>query len=137
MKHIHVTCAIIERDGQVLATQRSSAMSLPNKWEFPGGKIDPNETREDCLCRELKEELAIEIAIVRPLTPNTHDYPAFRITLYPFICTIRSGDIHLHEHAAHRWLLPQQLRELDWAAADMPIVDEYLASLSTSGAADR
>ena len=126
MKHFHVTCAIIEREGLVLATQRSSTMSLPNKWEFPGGKIDPGETPEECLRRELLEELAIEVHVGAFLSKNTHDYPTFRITLYPFLCKLVSGEIVLHEHSAFRWLQPRRLSELDWAEADVPILEEYL-----------
>ncbi|MCF8076784.1 MAG: NUDIX domain-containing protein [Desulfotignum sp.] len=61
--HLHVTCAIIEQDGCVLAAQRSLAMAMPLKWEFPGGKIKPGETPEHCLCREIAEELAVKVAV--------------------------------------------------------------------------
>ncbi len=125
MKNIHVTCAIIEQNGRVLAAQRSSRMAMPLKWEFPGGKIDPGETAEECLVREVREELGIEIEVGEALTHVTHTYPEFRVTLYPFICKIRSGDIVLHEHAALAWLMPNELSNLDWAEADMPVLEEY------------
>ncbi len=127
MKHIHVTCAIIERDGLVLAAQRSAAMSLPLKWEFPGGKIDPGESAEECLRRELVEELGIHVSVGRSLPASTHRYPMFTVTLYPFVCSIASGDIVLHEHAAIDWLPPGQLQTLDWAEADWPVIEAYLA----------
>jgi len=124
-KHVHVACAVIEHDGKVLSTQRSAVMSLPLKWEFPGGKIKQGEDAEAGLRREVFEELGIAVDIHRPLTPTTHVYPTFTVTLYPFICTIRQGTITLHEHAAITWLDPDRLRDLDWAAADLPVIEEY------------
>ena len=100
-------------------------MSLPLKWEFPGGKIDKGERPEECLKRELREELGIEAAVGKPLTPVTHHYPTFSITLYPFICTIVSGEITLHEHVACAWMPPETLHTLDWAEADMPVIETY------------
>lgn len=126
--HIHVTCAIIERAGRVLATQRSAAMSMPHKWEFPGGKIDPGETAEECLRRELLEEIGIKARIGRSLPASTHQYPAFTITLHPFVCTIEEGEIVLHEHEALLWLEPGELLCLDWAEADIPVLAAYLSS---------
>ena len=126
MKHIHVACAIIEKDGRVLAAQRSEAMTLPLKWEFPGGKIHDGERPEDCLKREVREELALEIAVGRPLTPVPYRYPAFIVTLYPFRCAVISGEMVLHEHKAVAWLPPAMLFDLDWAPADAPILQEYL-----------
>lgn len=127
MKQINVACAIIEQNGKVLATQRSSTMSLPLKWEFPGGKIDPGESTEDCLRRELAEELGIRVCLGRNLPHSTYHYPTFAITLYPFVCSIESGNIVLYEHSAMAWLLPDQLYTLDWAEADLPVIDLYLA----------
>ncbi len=125
MKHLQVACAIIEQDGKVLCTQRSETMSLPLKWEFPGGKINEGEKPEACLKRELHEELGIEVAMLRPLFPVSHQYPAFVVTLYPFICKITSGEIKLHEHKAFTWLPPDKLRELEWAEADLPVIENY------------
>ncbi len=131
MKHIHVTCAIIEKDGKVLSTQRSEIMSLPLKWEFPGGKINDGERPEECLSRELYEELGISVVISRPLAPVTHQYPTFIITLYPFVCKIITGEIILHEHKAFTWLPPEKLHELDWAEADMPVIKNYRNTLQS------
>lgn len=130
MKHIHVACSIIERDGLILAARRSATMSLPLKWEFPGGKIDPGESAEECLRRELIEELAICVRVGKSLAPVTHRYPDFTVTLYPFLCTIESGDIVLHEHAEIAWLPPKSLHTLDWAEADLPVIESYLAKES-------
>jgi len=128
-KHIHVTCAIIERHGLVLATQRSATMSMPLKWEFPGGKVDEGESLEECLCREVTEELGLHVKICQPLLPTTHQYPLFTITLYPYICSIESGELTLREHAAASWLPPTELHELDWAEADVPIIHAYREGL--------
>ena len=128
MNHHHVACAIIEQDGKVLATQRSESMSLPLKWEFPGGKIKDGESASACLKRELSEELGIEISVGLPLAPTTHRYRAFTVTLYPFRCRVVAGDITLHEHAALVWLPPAELHVLDWAEADLPVIDQYRRS---------
>jgi 8-oxo-dGTP diphosphatase len=124
--HLHVTCAIIEQDGCVLAAQRSSTMVMPMKWEFPGGKIMSGETPEHCLCREVAEELAITVAVHHTLAEKTYAYPEFTITLYPFVCSIISGTIILREHAAVTWLPREDLASLDWAAADRPVLESYL-----------
>jgi len=127
IKHFHVACAIIEQDGLVLATQRSATMTLPLKWEFPGGKIETGETPEQALTREVYEELGIIVAINESLESNTHSYPDFTVTLYPFTCRWSGGTMTLHEHNAMLWLTPAQMAGLDWAAADRPIISEYLS----------
>lgn len=124
---IKVSCAIIVNSiGQVLVTQRSSLMPLPLKWEFPGGKIEENETAEECLIREIKEELNIEIEITGSLSPNDHQYPDKLIRLTPFICRQMGGEIVLKEHADYKWLNVKDLLDLDWAEADIPMVKQYL-----------
>jgi len=100
-------------------------MSLPLKWEFPGGKINGGESPQECLKRELAEELGIEVSVGAPLNVSTHHYPTFSVTLYPFICKIVSGEIILHEHTAMAWVLPEELQGLDWAEADGPVIEEY------------
>ena len=126
---MHVACAIVERNRLVLAAQRSAVMSMPLKWEFPGGKIKPDESPEQCLCRELAEELDIRIAIKHPLAPKTHKYRAVTVTLYPFICSIAGGEIRLNEHAAITWLPSGALFALDWAEADLPVLAAYCLQL--------
>lgn len=126
-RHLHVACAIIEQEGMVLAAQRSASMSLPLKWEFPGGKIEAGETPADCLGRELHEELGITVRIGEALATATHSYDDFTVTLYPFICSMAEGAITLHEHKAVRWKEPRHMLELDWAAADLPVIAAYLA----------
>ena len=124
---ILVTCAIIEKAGLVLVTQRSEKMALALKWEFPGGKLEDGESHEACLLREIMEELNVQIKIVEPLKPNTHHYPNGKeIQLVPFICEYMSGDLQLAEHADYKWLKKEALLGLDWAEADIPIVQAYI-----------
>ncbi|MBV5341633.1 MAG: (deoxy)nucleoside triphosphate pyrophosphohydrolase [Deltaproteobacteria bacterium] len=125
--HLHVACAIIEHDGLVFAAQRGAAMSLPLLWEFPGGKLESGETAEQALIREVHEELGISVTITKALSSSSHSYPDFTVTLYPFTCRWSGGAITLHEHNAMLWLNPEQMRGLDWAAADRPIICEYLS----------
>lgn len=127
--HIQVACAIIHKDGLILATQRPATTSLPLKWEFPGGKLEPGETPEECLLRELREELGISVRIYQQLEPLTHTYPDLTVTLYPFHCDQPEGELVLHEHQAARWMSPKHLQTLDWAEADLPLITA-LARLS-------
>jgi 8-oxo-dGTP diphosphatase len=125
-KHVHVACALIERDGLVLAAQRGAAMSLPLKWEFPGGKLEAGESPEACLQRELVEEMGVTVAVGRPLPLHTHSYDTFTVTLYPFLCALESDTITLHEHASMVWLPPHELHTLDWLEADQPVLEVYI-----------
>ena len=127
MKTIPVTCAIIHFDHKVLAVQRSELMSLPLKWEFPGGKIEPGENEEDCIKREIFEELDIHIKIGRKLTPVIHHYPKIKINLIPFIAEYASGDLKLTEHSDYVLVDKEELYKLDWAEADLPVLKEYIA----------
>lgn len=105
-------------------------MSLPLKWEFPGGKIEPGETAEACLIREIKEELHVDIEIVASLPTNTHQYPNVAILLIPFVCRITTGEIILKEHLDFKWLSKDELLALDWAEADVAVVKYYLENLN-------
>ncbi len=123
---LEVTCAIIVHDDKILICQRSATMKLPLKWEFPGGKIERNESKEDCLCREIQEELGVGITIKQTLTPVEYHYPDFSICLSPFVCTLESGTVQPAEHAQALWVEAAQLLSYDWAEADVPVVMEYL-----------
>jgi len=124
---MQVSCAIIlNPQNQILVTQRSSTMHLPLKWEFPGGKIEANETPEACLIREIKEELNIDIEIIEGLSANDHQYPDKFIRLMPFICRQTGGEIILKEHAEYKWLDRKDLLDLDWAEADVEVVREFM-----------
>ncbi len=128
-KTVRVACAVIEDGGMILAAQRSETMHMPLKWEFPGGKLKEGESAEVCLIRELMEELGVRVRIVRALPPVFHCYGDFTIELIPFVCTLAGGALQLHEHRAIAWLPPRLLSELDWPAADIPVIASYLASL--------
>lgn len=125
--HLDVACAIIEQDGLVLAAQRGATMSLPLLWEFPGGKLEAGETAEQALIREVHEELGISVTITKALSSSSHTYPDVTVTLHPFTCSWSGGTIALHEHNAMLWLKPEQMPALDWAAADRPVICEYLS----------
>ena len=123
---INVTCAIILINGKILVTQRSEKMKLPLKWEFPGGKLEINESEIDCINREIKEELNIEIEVLKKLSNSIFDYGTFKINLIPFIANYISGEILLSEHKDYKLLDKSELLNLDWAEADLPIVAEFL-----------
>ena len=124
---LEVTCAIIFKENQLLIAQRGSKMKLALKWEFPGGKIEPGENEEECIKREIFEELNIHIKIERKLTPVLHQYPNFKINLIPFITEYVSGDLELKEHSDHVLVDKHELYKLDWAEADLPVLKEYTA----------
>jgi len=123
---LHVTCAIIIKNNKVLICQRSEKMRLPLKWEFPGGKVEPAESLEACIVREIKEELHIDIQVLEAYTPVIRHYPDITLTLYPFICAFVSGDLQPAEHARALWVTIDDLLQYDWADADVPIVKELL-----------
>ena len=123
---INVTCAIILINGKILVTQRSEKMKLPLKWEFPGGKLEINESEINCINREIKEELNIEIEVLKKLSNSIFDYGTFKINLIPFIANYISGEILLSEHKDYKLLDKSELLNLDWAEADLPIVAEFL-----------
>lgn len=121
-----VLCAIIIFPSGILAVQRSERMSLPLTWEFPGGKLEPGETEADCLRREIREELNIDITLDQRLTPVEHHYPHISIQLIPYTARYLSGTLTLREHKAYRFLQKEELEGLDWAAADVGVVREVV-----------
>ena len=127
---VRVPCAIIEHNGKILAGQRSAALSFPLQWEFPGGKQEENETDEETLIREIREELNVEINIIQKLPVTTKDQGWREIILVPFVCTLRSYDIMLTEHEQISWLTPQDLPSLDWTEADLGVIKSYFAYLA-------
>ena len=124
---ISVTCAIILSEGKVLCAQRGERMSMPSKWELPGGKIEPDESAEACLIREIQEELNLNIRINRAFPSNIHRYDSeLTIELIPFLCRILSGEVFATEHMKIEWVEVEHLGKLDWAAADIPIVKDFM-----------
>jgi 8-oxo-dGTP diphosphatase len=124
MQTIQVTAAILVKDGRVLIAQRRPDDVMGGKWEFPGGKIDPGETPEACLRRELHEELGIVAEVHDLFAVNRHDYPDRRIELRAYNVTLRQGDITLNEHSDARWIAVDQLRQFDMCEADLPFVEK-------------
>jgi 8-oxo-dGTP diphosphatase len=125
---VPVVCAVIEDGaGRVLVAQRPTHKHLPLKWEFPGGKVEANETPESALARELREELAVHINIVRPLPRFQHAYERLTIEMIPFVCRLQpdSPPPHPHEHVAVRWLQDHEFAGLDLADADWPVLASH------------
>lgn len=123
---INVTCAIILKEELILAVQRSAVMKHPLKWEFPGGKIEAGESAEDCICRELREELHIEVKVLSRLPAVEYHYGEKAIRLIPFEVGLLSENIVLREHSDYQWLQLHELHEPDWLQADVLVIDEYL-----------
>jgi 8-oxo-dGTP diphosphatase len=122
----HVVCGIvIDASGHVLACLRPPGKHLADKWEFPGGKIEPGETPQVALIRELREELDVDVEILHPLTPVLWDYGRGPIRLIPFVCRITYGTPKALDHAEIRWIMPSAAHELNWAEADGPILAEW------------
>jgi 8-oxo-dGTP diphosphatase len=119
-----VVAAVLQRGGRVLLARRPAHKDRALKWEFPGGKVDPGETPETALARELREELACEIKVIRALPRFLHPYERTTIEMIPFVCELapRSPEPHPHEHAALAWVAPAELSLYDLAAADWPVV---------------
>lgn len=126
---IDVTCAIIEHNDRILITQRSEKMHPQLKWEFPGGKIDDGESAEECLVREIKEELNIEIQILGRMQNNICNYGIKKINLIPFRAGYIKGEIILHEHKNFKWISPKDIFKYDLAEADIPIARDYLRTM--------
>ena len=125
-KIIEVSAGLIFRAGKLLITQRHAGAHLGGLWEFPGGKREPGETFEACLVRELREELRILVRLEQKLPISTHHYPSVTVTLHPFVCTMATGHPNPQEHDTITWYDPEELRTLDWAAADVPVLATYL-----------
>lgn len=122
---LRVICAIIECNEEVLIAQRSDKMLLPLKWEFPGGKVEVGESDHDCIIREIKEELNLDITVLAQLTPVTHHYDTFSLELIPFVCHANTQAFEKTEHAQVLWVNPKELMTYDWAEADIPVVEKY------------
>lgn len=123
MKRIEVVAAVISRDGKYFATQRGYG-EFKDYWEFPGGKMEPGESREQALKREIMEELDTEIRVEDFLMTVDYDYPAFHLTMHCFLCTVVSGRLELKEHESAMWLAPQDLRTVNWLPADEAVVEK-------------
>ncbi|MBQ6074425.1 MAG: (deoxy)nucleoside triphosphate pyrophosphohydrolase [Bacteroidales bacterium] len=128
MKQIEVVAAIIRKGKLFFATQRGYG-EFEGWWEFPGGKMEAGETREEALIREIREELSAEIVIEKYLTTVEWDYPKFHLILHCFICRTVSEAMHLNEHEAARWLDGKSAGSVRWLPADEQIIPLILRDL--------
>jgi 8-oxo-dGTP diphosphatase len=129
---INVTCAVIRNEeDEILIVQRGEATDHPFKWEFPGGKLAPEETEEDCIIREIDEELSIEVVICGQLPEVEYDYGHKQIKLIPFICDTLDELPFLSEHLAFRWVTANDLLSVDFSEADVFVVNSYLERIKT------
>lgn len=119
-----VACALVDPDGRVLVAQRPAGKAMAGLWEFPGGKLQPGETPEAALIRELAEELGVSTheSCLAPLTFASHAYEDFHLLMPLFVCRRWQGDPVAKEHQALRWIRPQRLRELPMPPADLPLI---------------
>ena len=123
MKTIEVVAAIICKDGAYFATQRGYG-EFEGMWEFPGGKIEPGESRESALKREIQEELCVNISVEDFICTTNYDYPSFHLTMHCYLCSIESGEIELREHKSARWLTADLLDSVEWLPADLEVVEK-------------
>ena len=123
MKQIEVVAAIIRKGDKVFATQRGYG-EFKDWWEFPGGKMEPGETPEQALVREIREELSAEISVDRFLCTVDYDYPQFGLTMHCYYCHLIDDALHLNEHEAARWLAMDELDSVSWLPADVMVVNE-------------
>lgn len=123
MKTIEVVAALIVHDGRIFATERGYG-DWKGWWEFPGGKVEPGETPEAALAREIREELATEISVDRYVTTIEWDYPAFHLSMRCYLCSVVSGSLTLLEHKAASWLDRTHLRTVRWLPADESIIEK-------------
>ncbi|GAB3692815.1 (deoxy)nucleoside triphosphate pyrophosphohydrolase [Corynebacterium nasicanis] len=129
-QHIDVVGAVIVRNGHVFAVQRGPGKALPGMWEFPGGKIEEEESPQNALIRELQEELLCDVAVGDFITTTAHEYSFGTVVLSTYFCQLVAGEPRLTEHAALRWLRPEELGTLDWAPADIPAVEIIVEKLA-------
>lgn len=130
---IDVTCAVIRNeDDRVLVVQRGEETDHPLKWEFPGGKVDAGESEEECIIREIQEELSLDVVIFGKLPVVEHDYGHKKIRLIPFVCDTLDDMPMLNEHVSFEWLTPGELGKVDFSEADLFVSESYLRSINFS-----
>jgi 8-oxo-dGTP diphosphatase len=132
MKTIEVVAAVIQHQNKILAVQRGPAKYayISEKWEFPGGKMEAGETEEQTIIREIREELDMQIAVNAKLLTVEHTYPDFHLTMHTYLCETEQCEPTLTEHIDFKWLSLAELEVLDWAGADVPVVENLLTLLT-------
>ena len=128
MKHIEVAAAVIRRGNEIFATQRGYG-EFKDWWEFPGGKMEPGESPQQALVREIREELDATVEVGDLIRTVEWDYPAFHLTLHCFWCRLTCETLHLNEHEAAAWLTKDTLFSVRWLPADEGILKEIEAAL--------
>lgn len=123
MKTIRVVAAVIRKDDRIFVTQRGYG-EFKDGWEFPGGKIEPGETPQQALVREIREELETEIRVGDLIDTIEYDYPTFHLSMDCFWCEIVEGSLELKEHEAAKWLDRESLYTVDWLPADVGLVEK-------------
>lgn len=123
---IRVTAAVVERDGRILIARRPDHKARGGKWEFPGGKIEPGETPEGCLARELREEFGVDVDVEEFIAASRHDYGDIAIELLAYCVRHVAGEWRPNEHERIEWVVPARLTDFDFAEADRPIVRTLL-----------
>lgn len=129
MKQVTTVAGVIKNaEGKILCTQREQGKYdyISYKWEFPGGKIEEGETKEQTLARELMEELNLEVEIQDFFYQVEHDYPDFHLSMTVFNCFTAQKELSMNVHKSLKWLYPEEMKELDWAAADVPIAKKII-----------
>ncbi len=121
MKRIEVVAAVIHRGDEYLAVERGYG-EFQGKWEFPGGKIEQGEHREEALIREIKEELEADIRIEKFLCTVEYTYETFHLTMHCYLCTVDEHSLVYHEHSAHRWVKKDSFSSVDWLPADIEVL---------------
>ena len=128
MKNIIVSAAIIVQNNKILCVQRGANKLeyISEKWEFPGGKVEPDEQFSDTAVREIREELNMDITVDKQYITVNHQYPDFHLTMHTFLCSCKNNSPTFSEHIDYKWLPTSELGSLDWAAADIPVVDKLI-----------
>ena len=134
MERVDAAIAIVFRGDRLLVCQRKDDDHLGGYWEFPGGKCEPGETLEQCLARELREELAITARPVARLSTIEHDYPHVQVRLHPFVCSHEHGEVAHIECQASRWIDPPALRDYRFPPANESLIEETIAFFATRSA---
>lgn len=129
MKTIDVVAAVIRHGDQIFATQRGYG-EFEGGWEFPGGKMEPGETPQEALVREIEEELDTEIEVGDLIETVEYDYPSFHLTMHCFFCSVKSGHLVLKEHEAAKWLTKETLDSVAWLPADQGIIEKIRQALA-------